>query len=155
MCALKKSMRILLVFFLMAACNFRAETGDVMDCTGVFFAELTHDIHQKICIRDIMYYQLKDNTLYFKVNNQEVAGNTVFTLRLNHYTGTGMYRFGLESSAHISLNVYGASSEFYDCLEGTMTVIEANKNTLKADFDLVMEGFYNKKTIRVRGSIRL
>lgn len=66
-----------------------------------------------------------------------------------------MYHFGLESSAHINLHVYGASSEFYDCLEGTMTVFEAKKNTLKADFDLVMEGFYNKKTIRVRGSIRL
>lgn len=155
MYALKNFAKILIACTLITACSTGTESNDSRGCTGVFFAELTNDIHQEICIQNIMYYQLKNNSLYFKVNNQDVAGNTVFTIKLNNYTGTGSYHLGLESNAHISLNVYGASSEFYDCQEGILTITEANTNGLQANFNIVMEGFYNKKTIRVKGDIRM
>lgn len=155
MYALRNFVSILIVYALTTACSSGAVSNDSRDCTGVFFAELTNGIHQRICIQNIMYYQLKSNSLHFKVKNQDVAGNTVFSIKLHNYAGTGSYDLGPESGAHISLNVYGASSEFYDCQNGILNITEANANGLKADFNIVMEGFYNKKTIRVKGDIHL
>ena len=125
------------------------------DCNGVFNARLTGDVEQQLCINEVDDYQLNKQLLHFKVKNFDIAGRSLFDLKLENYAGPGSYDFGQDQLSRFSLNVYGASDEFYRCVSGKIVVSEASANSLQADFEVVLEGFYNKKTIHARGGIHL
>lgn len=145
---------IFLIILILTACGGSTRQLDA-ECDGIFTAELSGDVQQWLCIPTSTAYQLNDNGLLFKVRNHDIAGNSLFELRLENYTGPGDYQFGIDQRTRFSLSVYGASDEFYRCVSGKIVVTEATANKLQADFEVTFEGFYNKRTIHARGGIHL
>jgi hypothetical protein len=145
----------MIVSSLVLPCCTAPSGNNEWECKGVFKAELTGDVEQQLCISEVDNYQLNDQLLQFKVKNFDIAGKSLFELKLENYSGPGSYDFGLDQLSRFSLNVYGASDEFYRCVSGKIVVSEASSNSLQADFEVVLEGFYNKKTIHARGGIHL
>jgi hypothetical protein len=149
----------LIVFVLLSSlvlpCCTAPSGNNEWDCDGVFNARLTGDVEQQLCISEYENYQLSNHLLQFNVKNYDIAGRSLFELKLENYSGPGAYDFGLDQLSKFSLNVYGASDEFYRCVSGKIVVSEASTNSLQADFEVVLEGFYNKKTIHARGGIHL
>lgn len=143
-----------LVAALLVGCASTTQQAET-ECDGIFAAKLSGDVQQQLCIPAATAYQLNDNGLQFKVKSHDIAGNSLFELKLENFTGPGDYHFGIDQQARFSLNVYGASDEFYRCVSGKIVVSEATASRLQAEFEVTFEGFYNKRTIHARGGIHL
>jgi len=145
---------ILVVLFFMVSCSRQERTSKSNPCEGTFQMLLTGFVTKDICSEEVLLYQMKDRKLQFVIESIEVSGKLRFEITIESFDGTGSYSF-TEGSSFCQLTVHGASDEFYKCVKGNIDVREATRQNLQADFDVMIEGFYNKKTIHARGGIHL
>lgn len=133
-------------------------SGDVKvpatNCEDVFSMQLSGFVDKDVCSNEVLDYQLNGRNLRFVIESTEVSGKLNFEIKLDAYQGTGQYTFA-DGSSYCQMTVYGASDEFYKCVKGKIDVREATRQKLQAEFDVIIEGFYNKKTIHARGGIHL
>lgn len=139
---------------LILSCDSQS-TGEKFPCDGVFFMEIMEENPKQVCSNTIEYYLILDNTLHLSVLNNELAGKVVFQISLEPFTGPATYELGQNFKSNCELIVQGSSDEFYKCTSGTFTVEKAETKQLIAEFEIVVEGFYNKKIIHARGRVRL
>ncbi|MDP3463902.1 MAG: hypothetical protein Q8S18_14000 [Bacteroidales bacterium] len=133
-------------------------SGDVKlpgtNCDDIFSMQLSGFVDKDVCSNEVLDYKLNDNNLRFVIESTEVSGKLHFEIKLDAYHGAGQYTFA-DGSSYCQMTVYGASDEFYKCVKGKIDVREATRQKLLAEFDVMIEGFYNKKTIHARGGIHL
>jgi hypothetical protein len=145
---------VLIVLFFMLSCSRQDRALKNTPCDGAFQMFLTGFVNNDICSEDVLLYQMKDNKLQVVIESIEVSGKLRFEIVIESFNGTGSYSF-TEGASFCQLTVHGASDEFYKCVKGNIDVREATRQNLQADFDVIIEGFYNKKTIHARGGIHL
>jgi hypothetical protein len=145
---------VLIVLFFMLSCSRQDRALKNTPCDGAFQMFLTGFVNNDICSEDVLHYQMKDNKLQVVIESIEVSGKLRFEIVIESFNGTGSYSF-TEGASFCQLTVHGASDEFYKCVKGNIDVREATRQNLQADFDVIIEGFYNKKTIHARGGIHL
>lgn len=130
-------------------------TDESYPCEDAFFMEIKDGSGKQVCSKNIEKYQLLDNALYLSVLNDELAGKVIFKISLEPFLGPATYNLGQSFKHNCELIVQGSSDEFYKCTSGTFTVNKADQKALTADFQIVVEGFYNKKIIHAQGRVRL
>lgn len=128
-------------------------TDENFPCEGVFFMEITDDIHKQVCSKSIDNYELLSDALHLRVLNNELAGKVVFKISLQPYTGPGSYYLGQNFQHSCELIVQGSTDEFYKSTSGKFVINHADQKTLNADFEITVEGFYNKKILHTRGGV--
>lgn len=141
-------------FGLIGSCT-HPSTDENFPCEGVFFMEITDDIHKQVCSKNIEKYMLLNDALHLSVMNNELAGKVVFKISLEPFNGPGTYHFGQNYQHFCELIVQGSTDEFYKSTSGKFVINHADQKTLDADFEITVEGFYNKKNLHARGGIRL
>ena len=139
---------------LIGSCGHQS-TGESFPCDDVFFMEIKDGSGKQVCSKTIEKYQLLDNALYLSVLNDELAGKVIFKISLEPFLGSATYELGSNFKHKCELIVQGSSDEFYKCTSGTFAVIKADQKTLTANFQIIVEGFYNKKIIHAQGRVRL
>jgi hypothetical protein len=139
---------------LLLSCN-RHSADEEFPCDGVFFMEIKDGSGKQVCSKTIEKYQLLDNALYLSVLNDELAGKVIFKISLEPFLGSATYELGQNFKHNCELIVQGSTDEFYKCTSGTFTVGKADTKQLIADFEIIIEGFYNKKIIHAKGRVRL
>lgn len=144
----------LIVLFFLISCSGQEKARKIAPCEGVFQMSLTGFVNKDICSEELLQYQLDGKKLKFVIESLEVSGKLRFEIQIERFDGRGSYSFA-EATSSCQLTVHGASDEFYKCIQGNIDVREATRQNLQADFDVIIEGFYNKKTIHARGGIHL
>lgn len=139
---------------LVLSCDSQS-TKEKFPCDGIFFMEIMEKNPKQVCSNTIENYLILDNTLQLSVLNNELAGKVVFQILLEPYTGPATYELGQNFKNNCELIVHGSTDEFYKCTAGTFTVQEADEKQLTANFNIKVEGFYNKKIIHAQGRVRL
>lgn len=149
-----RNILLLFVLFFLISCSGQEKAGKIAPCEGVFQMSLTGFVNKDVCSEDVFQYQLENKKLKVVIESLEVSGKLRFEILIERFDGSGSYSFA-EGSTSCQLTVHGASDEFYKCVQGNIDVREATRQNLQADFDVIIEGFYNKKTIHARGGIHL
>ncbi|MBU1369694.1 MAG: hypothetical protein KJ578_10155 [Bacteroidetes bacterium] len=145
---------LLFLLSLITSCRNQA-TDETFPCDGVFYLNIEGNNGKQVCSKTIENYHIHNNKLIFSVLNNELAGKVIFQIELEPFDGPGLYQLGKNYQNKCELIVQGASDEFYKCTSGTFTVHEAGPENLNAIFDIVIEGFYNKKVIHAQGGVHL
>jgi len=145
---------ILAFLCLIEACGHQS-TDENFPSDVVFYMEIKDGSGKQVSSKTIEKYQLLDNALNLSVLNDELAGKVIFKISLEPFSGSATYELGPNHKHKCELIVQGSTDEFYKCTSGTFTVEKAEEKQLIADFEIVVEGFYNKKIIHAQGRVRL
>lgn len=137
------------------SCNNESKEQSEFPCDGLFYLKLEGQVEKELCAAYLENYSFTGNQMMFSVSSDELAGKVLFEMQVNAYQGPRQYTFGTDQPNKCKLVVKGASDEFYHCTSGSVSIESADKDQLIANFEIEIEGFYNKKTIHARGGVRL
>lgn len=140
---------------ILSCCQTRFQNTTNEGCEGVFFLRLHDDSKQTICSDQSGEYFPAEQLYQLYITDKNLTGNTTVIVKLQPFSGNGIYRPGKNDDIHFDIHVKGATDELYHAFEGWMKVTAESPNSLMATFDISLEGYYNKKVIHASGWMKI
>lgn len=127
---------------------------DPAGCSGVASATSTGEISQSFCFDIVTSYHY-DPVNYISFWARETSSDYGFDISVyaqNDQSITpGTYQCGSDNPGFVEL-ITSHDGDFYKSKSGTVTITSANETSISGSFNVVAEGYYNKKTINFSGT---
>ena len=139
----------------LGCCQTRFQNTTNEGCEGVFFLRLHDDSKQTICSDQSGEYFPAEKLYLLHITDKHLTGNTTVIVKMQPFSGNGIYRPGKNKDIHFDIHVKGATDELYHAFEGWMKVTDDSSKKMIATFDISLEGYYNKKIIHASGWMKI
>ncbi len=127
---------------------------DPSGCSGVASATATGEISQSFCFDEVTSFNY-DPENYISFWAKETSTDYGFDMSVYARDGqnvtTGTYQCGPDNPGFVEL-ITSHDGDFYKSKSGTVTITSANATSMSGSFNVVCEGYYNKKTINFSGT---
>jgi len=127
---------------------------DPAGCSGVASATATGEISQSFCFDVVTTYKY-DPANYISFWARETSSDFGFDLSVyaqnDQNVTPGTYQCGPDNPGFVEL-ITAMDGDFYKSQSGTITISSANESSISGSFNVVAEGYYNKKTINFSGT---
>jgi hypothetical protein len=136
-------------------CNTENDDPVTPECNGYMHMTVSGDISGDYCFTDNPQYT-------FDIENQRVNFSAVVTIdgviysgfvSVVPFTGAKSYECGGENPGYVEFVIHGDNNEFYKSQSGTINITQADDGHLTATFDVSAKGYYNEKSVTLKGSV--
>ncbi|PLX10204.1 MAG: hypothetical protein C0598_10960 [Marinilabiliales bacterium] len=127
---------------------------DPAGCSGVASATATGEISQSFCFDEVTSFTYDpENRLSFWAKETSTDYGFDFSIYAQNDQSItpGTYQCGPDNPGFVEL-ITAQDGDFYKSQSGTITISSANQTSMSGSFNVVCEGYYNKKTINFSGT---
>ena len=138
-----------LVTLMSSECNKDATDPS---CDGYASATATGEVSNTFCFDTLYQFNYDGESVSFGAGQTGVThyGMDFF---ISPCSGTGTYNCGIDQPGGLELIIHGDNNEFYKSQSGTITITKIDNSHVEATFDVVTAGYYNNKTVNLKGSV--
>ena len=119
-------------------------------CSGYISVKATGEVNADYCLDKLLNYDATELNVTDK-------NDDTYNLFVKMIDGLKVGTFNCGSSyngGYVELNFHGNNNEFYGSKSGTLTITRVDQNTLEGSFDVICNGYNNKKDVHLIGDIK-
>jgi len=125
------------------------------NCSGIASGTASGEVSASYCFDNLSTYDFidQDHVLFFA---HELSTEAGIQISYYEYQGvppkTGTFQCGSDNGGGYIQLITPGHEEFYNSVSGTLTITNITDNSFEGSYDVTCEGYYNKKTITLKGT---